>query len=56
MARDFKVFYYVDSKGRNIISRFIDNLPIKTQTKILRIFQILEKYGLTSAIPHLKES
>lgn len=55
MSKGLQVIYYTDNKSQNIISHFIDSLPIKTQAKILRIFQILEKYGLGPAIPHLKK-
>lgn len=50
-----KVIYYTTAKGENPVSDFLDSLKEKQQSKILRIIEAIETYGLTSVIPHLKK-
>lgn len=48
------VDYYLDEKGNNPVKDFIDDLSNKQKAKVFRIIETIEKYGLDTAIPHLK--
>ena len=50
-----KIYYYLSSRGNNPVRDFLDSLSIKQQVKALRIFQHLQEFGATAAIPHLKK-
>lgn len=49
------IYYYVSSSGENPVRDFLDSLEEKQQAKVLRIFQLLEEYGLRAVAPHLKK-
>lgn len=49
------IYYYTTTSGDNPVKEFLDGLSFKQQTKILRIFQIIQEYGLISALPHIKK-
>lgn len=51
----YSVYYYTSPSGDNPVSSFLDSLNIKQQTKILRIFQYIKTYGLSSVLPHTKK-
>lgn len=48
------VIYYTTSKN-NPIKEFIESLSKQQKAKIFRIFTLLEEYGLSSVIPHVKK-
>lgn len=48
------VKYYKDTQHR-YISEFLDSINTKQQSKVIRIITTIEKYGLTSANPHLRK-
>lgn len=48
------VKYYSDSKHQ-YISDFLDSLGYKQQSKIIRVINTIEEYGLSSANPHLRK-
>lgn len=52
---NWRVVYYVSSRGENPVSKFLDECSKKQQNKILRIFQHLQEYGIQVAIPHIKK-
>ena len=51
----WKVEYYISTKGGNPIDDFLNSLSVKQQSKILRIFQYIEIYGINSILPHTKK-
>lgn len=50
-----QVEYFRYRNKENPVKRFIDSLSIKQKTKVFRIFLYIEKYGLTSILPHVKK-
>lgn len=50
-----KVIYYTTTQKDNPLKEFIENLEERQQRKVSRIFSNIEKYGLTTAIPHIKK-
>lgn len=52
---EWKVIYYLTKTGDNPISDFLDTLNPQSQSKLLRIFNNIEEYGLQSVIPHIKK-
>ena len=49
------VVYYTSVRGENPVSNFLDGLTQQQQTKVLRIVFNIEKYGLSSILPHIKK-
>ena len=49
-----KVIYYTTENGDNPVSDFLDKLEKSQQTKLLRVINYIEVYGLHSVLPHLK--
>lgn len=50
-----RVIYYLTPQGKNPISDFLDSLSDKQQSKLSRIFQTIETYGLSYIMPHIKK-
>ncbi len=55
MIQKFTVYYYIDSKGNSPVKDFLDSLGEKQKTKVFRIFEVYEEYGLSSIMPHTKK-
>jgi len=55
MASRYRVYYYVSPSGDNPVSQFLDSLSERQQAKILRLFQYMKLYGLSSILPHTKK-
>jgi len=49
-----EINYFISSSGENPIKLFLDKYP-KVKVKTFHIFLNIEKYGLTTAIPHIKK-
>lgn len=49
------VAYYKKRSGKIPVKEFLDSLEIKQKAKVLRILLQIQKYGLTSVIPHIKK-
>lgn len=50
-----RVVYYITPKNENPVKDFIDSLSKKQKAKVFRIFTLLEQYGISSTIPHIKK-
>ena len=50
-----QVVYFRYKNKENPIRQFIDSLPIKQKAKIFRILLYIEKYGLSSILPHIRK-
>ena len=50
-----KVVYYLTSQNKNPVKDFLQSLTKKQKLKVFRIFDSLEKYGLSSIIPHVRK-
>lgn len=46
---------YFIINNQNPVKDFIDSLPYQNKTKIFRLFQTIEEYGLSSVLPHIKK-
>lgn len=55
MPEALRVIYWLSSTGNSPVEKFVDSLSPKQQAKILRIFQLLEKYGIASVKSHIKK-
>lgn len=51
----WQVIYYIPPSGDNPVSDFLNTLNQQTQSKLLRIFNYIEEYGLQSVIHHIKK-
>lgn len=49
------VVYYTSVSGENPVKRFLESLQKIQKSKVFRIFQNIEMYGLSTALPHLKK-
>ncbi len=52
---DWTVEFYQDSKGREPVGDFINSLPVGTQAKILRLIDLLARYGVLLKEPYTKQ-
>ena len=52
---DWVVKFYRDSKGREPVADFIDSLPINAQAKVLRLIDLLARYGVLLKEPYTKQ-
>lgn len=50
-----KVIYYTTTQEESPTKKFITELNEKQQRKVARIISYVVKYGLISAIPHIKK-
>jgi phage-related protein len=50
-----KVIYYTTTTGENPTANFIESLSARQKTKVIRILTYIERYGLVTAIPHVKK-
>lgn len=55
MNPKWRVIYYVSPEGNNPVKAFLDGLTKQAQSKLLRIFDHIEEYGLQSVIRHIKK-
>lgn len=55
MTAKWEVVYFSRDQKNNPIRDFLDSLNFPQQSKVLRVFQYIEEYGLRSVIPHLKK-
>jgi len=50
-----KIIYYTSSGRENPVKIFLESLRKQQKAKVFRIFQYIEIYGLSSALPHVKK-
>lgn len=55
MASIYRVVYYISRSGDNPVKIFLDSLQNIQKAKVFRLFQVYERYGLASIIPHTKK-
>src|SRR5258708_4614081 len=55
MLENPSVHYFLSVSGKSPFKEFLDSLSKKQQTKILRIFLLIENYGLIAIASHLKK-
>lgn len=55
MPEKCKVIYYISPKGNNPVKEFLESISKKQKAKVFKIFQLLQEYGLSSIIPHVKK-
>ena len=49
-----EIYYYTTGRGENPVKDFIDEHTI-SKNKVMHILDIIEKYGLLSAVPYTKK-
>jgi phage-related protein len=50
----WEIIYYLTTSGDNPTLEFLEANP-KIKTKVFKIFEYIEKYGLSSVISHVKK-
>lgn len=55
MNDKWKIIYYVSPLGKGPVKDFIDSLENKQQIKILRLFKLIQEFGLSAIGSHLKK-
>jgi len=55
MTLSCRVTYYISPLGENPVKDFLDSITKIQKTKVFRVFELYEKYGLSSIIPHTKK-
>lgn len=51
----YKIYYYSNSRGDEIVSNFINSLDISTRSRTLRLIDLLEDYGHRLGLPYSKK-
>ena len=49
------IYYYINQQKENPVKDFINSLSKIQQAKVLRLFQIIENYGIQSIPRHIKK-
>ncbi len=52
---DWTVEFYRDSKGGEPVAEFLDVLPVEPRAKVLRLMELLARYGVLLKEPHTKQ-
>ncbi|MEW6109507.1 MAG: type II toxin-antitoxin system RelE/ParE family toxin [Nitrospirota bacterium] len=52
---NWTVEYYKDDQGNEPVADFIDSLPVGTQTKVLRLIDLLGDYGVLLKEPYTRQ-
>lgn len=55
MEEKWKVVFYRNPSGDYPVQRFIDNLDIKVQSKVLNKIKLLQNFGIRLGSPHIKK-
>ena len=55
MQTTWKIDYYESSTGNKPVEYFINTLEEKAQDKIVRTLELLEEFGITIGLPHVKK-
>ena len=50
----WRVVFYHDHRGRRPVREFLDGLTATEQAVVLRGFALLEEFGLTVGVPHVR--
>lgn len=51
----WKIYYYKTSSGKIPVKKLIDNLPLKSQTKVFNTLELLAEFGPRLGSPHAKK-
>lgn len=55
MDEKWKVILYRSPRGDYPVQEFIDNLEIKTQSKVKDTIKLLREFGIRLSLPHVKK-
>lgn len=55
MNSPWQIDYYESSINSKPVEEFINSLEEKTQTKVVRMLELLEEFGITLGAPHVKK-
>ena len=55
MSRSWKVLFYISKTKANPVEIFFEELEVREHTKILRVIQYIQEYGLNAVLPHVKK-
>lgn len=55
MEQKATVTYYTTVQGENPVKEFIDSLAKTQKSKIFRVFQYMQEFGLQTPLPHVKK-
>jgi phage-related protein len=55
MPEKCKVIYYASLQGNNPVKEFIESVTRQQKAKIFKVFYLLQEYGLSAIVPHIKK-
>jgi phage-related protein len=55
MEANWRIEYYKDRGGREVVKQFIDNLPLVPRTKTYAVLDLLMEYGINIGLPHSRK-
>lgn len=51
---EWSIEYYEDHRGIKPVEAYIDSLPVEKQANIMRVFDLVEEFGIQLGEPHIK--
>ncbi len=51
---EWRIEYYEDHRGIKPVEAYIDSLPVEKQANIMRVFDLVEEFGIQLGEPYLK--
>lgn len=51
----WRIEYYKNQRGDQVVRQFIDDLPLETRIKVRGTLKLLEEYGILIGAPHTKK-
>lgn len=55
MKSEWKIEYYKSRRGDEPVLKFIESLPVRSQTKIKATLKLFEELGIQMGFPHVKK-
>jgi phage-related protein len=55
MLKIFTISYFETSSGSSPVTDFINHIDIKSQSKVIHLFNLLEEFGVNAGVPHVKK-
>lgn len=51
----WKIHYYTSDSGKAPVEEYVDSLDVRDQARVIRKLELLEEFGATLSLPHVKK-
>lgn len=55
MKQNWRIEYYKNQRGDEVVREFVENLPPMTKSKVIDTIDLLEQFGIQIGPPHSKK-